>query len=705
MLGQRHDGVDAVEQVRVCGQLAGTRLAREDVVGGEHERPAGQQAHVDLREREPLQVNDVGGPGRAAVAEHAGHVRGQAAEAPQRAPPGRPDGAAVEALVEPVPVGERHLAVREGARDERDLGAGGGERRAQRVVVEAACRRAGRRRGRASARRRLGLLHLHAGDQLSVEAVYVRDAAMRCQPAVGSRTICRPPRRYGQSGRSVNTIGSSRRSRSPLAFPVLAYRLATADHRPPSRVGRSTSSVRGRQDGVDVARVEGVVGGADDRSLSTRTIARAPDNVARGVRRRAVLLHREHGAARAARALLDAVAAERDALPFASEVLVLDNASRDGSAGAARRHTAADTVIVNEERRGKGENDTALLRRARGRFCLLLNEDSELRPGAVAALHTALTERPKAAAAGLAAVRPDGSRQPSAWRFPSPRTALIGALFLHRRLTVQSSGDEIREVDWAQSAALLVDRRRRRDRLVRPAFFVYSDEVDFCKRLRAAGRDVLFVPEAVCVHHEQLSTGPVPERRIVELSRNRDRYMRKHHSAAAPAASAGSPRGRTASGRSRRSCSPATTRAATGAMCARRCGPSAARAARGGLRAQPRRPQALGGRRGSGVGWVYQGRGRRGGACPRPAPGTGPGELRGHMGRSPAQALSLGSLEARAPAPRPAARARSVQPASTPLAAPTARATFDRGGSGVAVEAELRVATPARPPESSAGAG
>jgi len=231
---------------------------------------------------------------------------------------------------------------------------------------------------------------------------------------------------------------------------------------------------------------------------------------------------------------LDAIATERSALPFACEVLVLDNASRDGSAGAARRHPATDTVIVNEERRGKAENDTTLLRRSRGRLCLLLNEDSELRPGAVLALYEALQEHPGAAAAGAKLVRPDGVQQPSAWRFPSPRTALIGALFLHRLLTVQSKGDKVREVDWAQSAALLVERSAAEEiGWFDPAFFVYSDEVDFCKRLRASGRSILYVPEAVCVHHEQLSTGPIPERRIIELSRNRDRYMRKHHSAAA----------------------------------------------------------------------------------------------------------------------------------------------------------------------------
>jgi GT2 family glycosyltransferase len=228
---------------------------------------------------------------------------------------------------------------------------------------------------------------------------------------------------------------------------------------------------------------------------------------------------------------LDAIAVEQRMLPFATEVLVLDNASGDGSAGAARRHPATTELVALTRRRGKGENDSDLLRRAHGRYCLLLNEDSELQPGATAALRAALEQRAGAAAAGARLLRPDGRRQPSAWRFPTPATALVGALFLHRRYTVQSGGDDVRDVDWAQSAALLV-RREAAEQIgwFDPAFFVYSDEVDFCKRLRDAGWRTLYVPGAAAIHHEQLSTGTVPERRIVELSRNRDLYMRKHHS-------------------------------------------------------------------------------------------------------------------------------------------------------------------------------
>lgn len=229
---------------------------------------------------------------------------------------------------------------------------------------------------------------------------------------------------------------------------------------------------------------------------------------------------------------LDAIAGERERVPFATEVLVLDNGSRDGSAQAAREHPAVDETIALSERRGKALNDSELLRRARGRYALLLNEDSELRPGATLALWQALQACPRAACAGARLLRPDSRGQACAWRFPTVATALAGALMLHRLYTVQSRGERVREVDWCQSSALLVRREAAAQvGYLDPDFFVYSDEVDFARRLRDAGWRSVYVPEAVAVHHEQLSTGALPERRIVELARGRDLYMRKHHSA------------------------------------------------------------------------------------------------------------------------------------------------------------------------------
>jgi N-acetylglucosaminyl-diphospho-decaprenol L-rhamnosyltransferase len=213
------------------------------------------------------------------------------------------------------------------------------------------------------------------------------------------------------------------------------------------------------------------------------------------------------------------------------EVLVLDNASDDGSAEAVRALGGEIRLIALERRTGKAENDSTLMREAEGRYCLLLNEDSELRPGAAAALIAALDADPRAAAATPRLLDSGGKPVPCAWRFPGVGTALAGALFLHRWLTVQSKGGATRRVDWGQSSALLVRREAAAAvDYLDPAFFVYYDECDFAKRLDEAGWHSLFVPSAEAVHHDQLATdlgAGLP--RIVEFHRNRDLYMRKHH--------------------------------------------------------------------------------------------------------------------------------------------------------------------------------
>jgi N-acetylglucosaminyl-diphospho-decaprenol L-rhamnosyltransferase len=230
-------------------------------------------------------------------------------------------------------------------------------------------------------------------------------------------------------------------------------------------------------------------------------------------------------------ACLDAI--ERESARVAEldwEVLVLDNASDDGSAEAVAREHPDARVIALDRRAGKAENDSRLLQEARGRYCLLLNEDSELQPGAPRALLEALESDPEAAAAGALLISPDGSPVPCAWRLPGFGTALAGALFLHRGLTVESGGEETREAGWVQSSAMLV-RREAAEQVgwLDPGFFVYSDETDFCKRLRDEGWRILHVPAARAIHHDQMASDAAGvERRVVEYHRGRDRYLRKH---------------------------------------------------------------------------------------------------------------------------------------------------------------------------------
>ena len=230
--------------------------------------------------------------------------------------------------------------------------------------------------------------------------------------------------------------------------------------------------------------------------------------------------------------LLDCLAAIKRTHPegVEHELLVLDNASGDGSAEAVRELHPDVRLFALDRREGKADNDSRLLEAARGRFCLLLNEDSELREGASRGLIDALEADPGAAVAGAQLLTTDGVPTACAWRLPDIPWALAAAVFSHDRVAVESKGPRVREVGWVQSSALLVRREAARQvGWLDGDFFVYSDETDFCRRLHDAGWRILYVPDARAVHHNQLGTDAAAmQRRIVEFHRNRDLYFRKH---------------------------------------------------------------------------------------------------------------------------------------------------------------------------------
>jgi N-acetylglucosaminyl-diphospho-decaprenol L-rhamnosyltransferase len=214
-----------------------------------------------------------------------------------------------------------------------------------------------------------------------------------------------------------------------------------------------------------------------------------------------------------------------------AEIVVLDNASEDGSAAAVRERFPDVRVIEQRRRAGFGANHNTVIRATTGRYVFVLNEDTTSEDWGFERMVAHLDAHPRVAALAPRLVYPDGRPQASAWRFPSPPAAVLGLLTLGRSGIVESGGSETRDVDWAMAAAILL-RREALDEvgLFDEGFFIYSEETDLCRRLRDAGWRTQYFPSVTVVHHESQFSSGIPERRINEMWRGRHRYWRKHHS-------------------------------------------------------------------------------------------------------------------------------------------------------------------------------
>lgn len=216
-----------------------------------------------------------------------------------------------------------------------------------------------------------------------------------------------------------------------------------------------------------------------------------------------------------------------------AEIVVLDNASEDGSAEAVRERFPGVRVIAEHRRAGFGANHNTVIGATSGRYVYVLNEDTTSHDWGLERIVGYLDAHPRVAALGPRLVYPDGRLQDSAWRFPTPLVSVLALPTLGRLGITQSGGREPRAVDWVMGAALVL-RREALDEvgLFDEEFFLYSEEVDLQARLHRAGWQVHYFPQVTVVHHESQFSAEIPERRINEMWRSRHRYWRKHHSEA-----------------------------------------------------------------------------------------------------------------------------------------------------------------------------
>ncbi len=217
-----------------------------------------------------------------------------------------------------------------------------------------------------------------------------------------------------------------------------------------------------------------------------------------------------------------------------AEIVVLDNASEDGSAEAVRERFPDVRVIAQSHRAGFGANHNTVIRATTGRYVYVLNEDTTAGDWGFEALTAYLDTHPRVAALGPRLVYPDGRLQDSAWRFPTPLVSALSLATLGRLGVTQSRGDVPHVVDWVTGAAVVL-RREALDEvgLFDEGFFLYSEEVDLQARLHRACWEVHYFPRVSVVHHESQFSADIPERRINEMWRSRHRYLARDGTRAA----------------------------------------------------------------------------------------------------------------------------------------------------------------------------
>lgn len=210
-----------------------------------------------------------------------------------------------------------------------------------------------------------------------------------------------------------------------------------------------------------------------------------------------------------------------------ARVLVVDNASSDGSAAMVRSEFPAVTLIENIQNRGFAAACNQAIRATNEPFVLLLNPDAANPP-----LHQLLAfmeANPDAGACGPRILNPDGSTQISCRRFPTLWRMMLAELGLRRCYYITKPGQD---VDQLMGACLLL-RRAALDQigLLDERFFLYFEEVDLCLRLRRAGWRVCFVSGATVVHAGGLSSRSVRAEALRHRYRSLFEFYRKHYPA------------------------------------------------------------------------------------------------------------------------------------------------------------------------------
>ncbi len=242
------------------------------------------------------------------------------------------------------------------------------------------------------------------------------------------------------------------------------------------------------------------------------------------------------------RRCLESVTRSAQESNLSCQVTVVDSASSDGSPAMVRESFPGVELVACESNIGFVKGNNVGVSHSSGRYILLLNPDTEVLGDALAQMVSYMDAHPDVGALGPRLLDAQGQIQSSRRRFPTVATALVESTMfqpcfedsslLRRYHCLDRSPDEEQEVDWVVGACLLL--RREAWEAVGPLdenIFMYSEELDWCRRAKSKGWKIVYLPAALIVHHEAQSSNQVSGPRHIYFQTSKVYYFRKHHGA------------------------------------------------------------------------------------------------------------------------------------------------------------------------------
>jgi len=222
------------------------------------------------------------------------------------------------------------------------------------------------------------------------------------------------------------------------------------------------------------------------------------------------------------------------------EVLVIDNASTDDSVEMIEAKFPWAKLIKSEENLGFAKGNNVAIRQCKGRYIALVNPDVIVFPGCLDTLADFLDQNPKVGNVGPRVFNPDMTQQSTCRRFPTLWNNFCSVTRLERifKASYFFAGehmfyfphDRMLAVDVIVGCFSMIRREAFDDvGLLDEGLFMYGDDVDWCRRARNAGWQVIFCPEARAIHDQGKTTAPFPVRFAVAQQRSVLHYWKKHH--------------------------------------------------------------------------------------------------------------------------------------------------------------------------------